>query len=1031
MFKSKQRSKQVTTGRVQSSKQAIRLAATKPFRPISMSSPYENRTGLIGAFRESPRDCARNSSQHSGRNRSGGAGFARRISIATLVIFTLQSLPLAGLGTSHFVATASAESTPLTSQVDLSTRKPPTNDKKMSCADICEMTMGKRPHEDAASTGSWGTNDHDSDGNVTHGRDEGSHVGGYDGPVEANSLPFSLKVGTNDVSGPPTSASWSRTDEDTCDELGFGFNKTKPPKQMTELVAGCKANVDQATLDRLKDFAATQKTSPCEVVQSALVRCSLVGGQQLGNCKALTSTEKSNAGQWLLVGIDGAAALTCGVACGMGIGDATGGTEDGMIGGDGKSGSGGSVTAALSACEFAVCGAGLAHIGVELYTRVNSDTNGTDPGLLSLMGGAGILGVGTWQSLQSGGICGIGADEGVKTPGKGAQNDFYPKYKRQDIFDFDRSLAWRLVLPILVAKEIAFEKTAAAQTSGEICNAETDKIAAEAACKLKNPSDPIYIECNNRRTNNIVKCQNISGLPLEPPAKTAAQIQAELGKLKEQQAQADKCVDPSGGKGSCTPFFPEGKRPDKPTKAQIEAAIQKAKKTQTAAEGGIKSGETDLAAAKGAELDQLKAKSKQEGIEQARKEAADAASAPDKARQTKIDEAEGTFESTKDTADPQAFARNKKTALDAIDARTAADLSKPQANGKSVVQEVSEARLALNKCKAFPPANNEACGNEKTALDEAEQKKNGIIEGAKAEKDGLNKEMSQDQKSRRHQRTAAACAAFALFTVLAFVRAANIKVNKKSNQGTCDNIERLWGEGGATLPDGSPSPGPGPYSGFDGTGSLGNAGGGGSMTQKAPGQTGGGGAKDPATGGGGEASTDPIATGTGAATAMNNSIDGQAFQRSGLSKVLPPGVDPYSLAKAAQHSSPGKVISGAMAQMGGPVGAELAAFATGLENSPKILNGFGSSLSGGQSSYSSPSSSRASSPAKSEGGFLSSVSNLFGFGGDKSGARAPAQLDFNSRPGLNDGSDVYHTGTRQSIFEIVSDKYNRVDNRVR
>ncbi len=234
------------------------------------------------------------------------------------------------------------------------------------------------------------------------------------------------------------------------------------------------------------------------------------------HCDSIKATKRSNTGQIWLIVIDSLAAATCGYACAAGATDSFEGNKD--TGQDGK-GLGVDVSTMLSACEGAVCAAGLGHILVEAITdggdfSAGAGGQGVGRGLL---GGAGMLGMGVWQYKASGGkICGMGgggdgpssgpqlssqqqdatrpptatpaAAPGQATPAKEPtvidgirrqiqqqQNDgppppqqipseaaklkpdYYPKFRKRQIFETDPGFVWLLVEQIKKTADQAYD----------------------------------------------------------------------------------------------------------------------------------------------------------------------------------------------------------------------------------------------------------------------------------------------------------------------------------------------------------------------------------------------------------------------------------------------------------------------------------------------------------------------------------------------------------------------------------------------
>ncbi len=312
--------------------------------------------------------------------------------------------------------------------------------------------------------------------------------------------------------------------------------------------------------------------------------------------------------------------------------------------------------------------------------------------------------------------------------------------------------------------------------------------------------------------------------------------------------------------------------------------------------------------------------------------------------------------------------------------------------------------------------------------DEANKKDQEKLKAEATTRDQNTPPMGTAALDQQKNRTYAACASAALFTALAVWRGINLGQNRSSAATSCKEIKRLFSDSdsllsdsAATNPNGSASPSPiDTFAGSNGSGSA-AAGAAGSASATAGGAT-------------GEATatadfTNPEAIAQ-AQAAMASSKDGQAFEKSGLSRALPPGLDPVSLASSGLANNPATLISKLSEHLspGGQIAQEMGALASGLESNPGYLKSLFSRSSGISTNSAAGKDlfTPLSSYAPTTSMYGGSSAGLF----NSNANRQPGALDY-SRKDPFEKDDIYHSKTGLNIFQVVSEKYQRVDSRVR
>jgi hypothetical protein len=144
------------------------------------------------------------------------------------------------------------------------------------------------------------------------------------------------------------------------------------------------------------------------------------------------------------------------------------------------------------------------------------------------------------------------------------------------------------------------------------------------------------------------------------------------------------------------------------------------------------------------------------------------------------------------------------------------------------------------------------------------------------------------------------------------------------------------------------------------------------------------------------------------------------------SKLLSNAPSLKDLENAVKNGGVGAAVSG---MMGSTPGSDaLASLASSAQNDAQALGkqmGLTSGL-GPNLTYSS-----GGGGGRSGGSESNPLSSLFGntpFGGGAMGVQGPAIATFGSGPKM---PDIYHTGTKLNLFEIVSDKMSKVVSRVK
>ena len=157
-------------------------------------------------------------------------------------------------------------------------------------------------------------------------------------------------------------------------------------------------------------------------------------------------------------------------------------------------------------------------------------------------------------------------------------------------------------------------------------------------------------------------------------------------------------------------------------------------------------------------------------------------------------------------------------------------------------------------------------------------------------------------------------------------------------------------------------------------------------------------------------------------------IDGQLLTRSGLDKAaaqLMAGKDLSGLLRTARTQGTGAAIAGLAQSLCAPASAaqQLAAIAGTIENNRAAFMG-----SVPQTSYAASASGMGGGSRGGSGGF----GGLFGGGGGVGGPNLSGMIaQFGGARDPASGTDIWHTGTDQNIFQIVSTKIQSVSGRVK
>jgi hypothetical protein len=279
-----------------------------------------------------------------------------------------------------------------------------------------------------------------------------------------------------------------------------------------------------------------------------------------------------------------------------------------------------------------------------------------------------------------------------------------------------------------------------------------------------------------------------------------------------------------------------------------------------------------------------------------------------------------------------------------------------------------------------------------------------------------------------------ACATAALFAIMAGVRAVAILNMDNVKENACEEINKLLSENAAA----------GGGGGEDGMGGDGSGGGGGGLGGGGGGGGNGGSGSGSGGGTGGQASyaafqqcmgqagatVDACATQAGFSKAPGGAAatDSGLLSRGNIAPLLPPNLNPRDLInKLKAGGGAGQLMASALPASAGDAGQALAALAKAGQEDPdfgKLLrfdtSGAAYAASGGGGGPRGPG-------GGGSGEAASALGSLFG-GGQQQQQTGVQTAQFGA---LSKPMDIWHTGSKKSIFDIVSDKIYRVTDRVR
>ena len=269
----------------------------------------------------------------------------------------------------------------------------------------------------------------------------------------------------------------------------------------------------------------------------------------------------------------------------------------------------------------------------------------------------------------------------------------------------------------------------------------------------------------------------------------------------------------------------------------------------------------------------------------------------------------------------------------------------------------------------------------------------------------------------------ASCVSAVFFVVLSGIRMYDLVKFGDTYDSACNNISSLWsssaagnGGGGAGT---STSPGQylfNPQTGGISQGAPGSGGSNGGLASSTTATT---------TPGTGSTVASCVASGnTGSGCSTSAATDSGVLSNSGLGQTVAPLASQLANNGALQSQGAGAAMQSGMGSAGadlGDAGSALSHLAQAAQDNgaqlEKMLGGIGAgSYSGGG----------GGGGGAGKGGADNPFAGLFGGGAKDGGARAPSSEQFGKVAHM----DIWHTGTTQNIFEIISDKVAKVANRV-
>jgi hypothetical protein len=282
--------------------------------------------------------------------------------------------------------------------------------------------------------------------------------------------------------------------------------------------------------------------------------------------------------------------------------------------------------------------------------------------------------------------------------------------------------------------------------------------------------------------------------------------------------------------------------------------------------------------------------------------------------------------------------------------------------------------------------------------------------------DSARKSAEAEKKQQQEKAKEAACVSAVTFAALAGVRYVHYGKYYNSRADACNTVQSLASNALSNKTGPAGNQGPGSSNGFNGINTAGGTVGG-------NGSGGGNGSSARGTDG------DPVSqfcnagVGCEVPPSLSAASDGGLLKESGLDKLVarPAGELAHSLANGV---TPAQALQNALSgQGGGELGHGMASVAQAAQDDAASL--------GGKLQMGSPSGGMYTASGGAGGGRAGSDSNPFGnlFGGAGAGgggARATASQVF----GKSHVMDIYHTGTSQNLFEIVSGKMSSVAGRV-
>ncbi len=324
-------------------------------------------------------------------------------------------------------------------------------------------------------------------------------------------------------------------------------------------------------------------------------------------------------------------------------------------------------------------------------------------------------------------------------------------------------------------------------------------------------------------------------------------------------------------------------------------------------------------------------------------------------------------------------------------------------------------------------AEEKAAGEKKAAEEKAAGDKKAADEKAAGEKKAADAEAAKKAEAeKKDARGTEACVTTVTFAALAALRYMNWKNHESSKKSSCDSVKSVFDSSKKTIAGGSGSTNS--NGGGLGTGDAGSTGA----------NAGSSGSKSASTSAGDLAKAKlesyhacrDKGMSEGTCQQMAGATDGGIMQRSGLDNVAVPAAQQMDLNALNDHlknsRNAGDALGGALSGMG-EMGAALASVGQAVQDHSGDIKGLGDMSSSAYSGGGGGGGSGSHGSGSSDSG-LGGLASLFGGGARTPTAGGAAETTFGQKPVDN---DIWHSASKDSIFEIVTGRYSRTAERVK